>query len=400
MCLRDLSVPGEAAPDGLRPWIQRQAYTANSYCAEAYTGIICSECSENFYRGLTGYCFQCSSIYKIPLLNVVLLLVILILNCIFWIAMFVVACHRARSLYITVSHFQLVAMLSRLGVPWPDTIQGTILFSSLLNFNLDGVHWNCLGMRASFEVRWVMEMFIPVVIVLSIYFYFYFRVWEALSHIRAAESLEQQDSGGDSATSRPATRATTAKTGAGKSVAATETAAPVKEDAAKALDRAGVATSEEETHEEENVNEDSGSEGSEINQEEEKQLQQEKLAAKQESGRDFVKLLNPKEIRKLRDAGIWYTSMSLNVLFVMASATLLIPFNCTKVSDTLHYLDAFPGFSCDSATHGNLIFFSYVLGMCWLVVFPSVQIYILRKGWYNELVMDRLFVRQFGWLFD
>ena len=398
--LRDLSVPGEAAPDGLRAWIMRQSYTANSYCARGYTGVICSECAESFHRGLTGYCFECSILYQIPVVNLLLFLILLLVNCAFWIVMMIAACHRSRSLYITISHYQLIAMLSRLGVPWPDNIQGPIHFSSLFNLNLDGIHWNCMGLRSDFQVRWVMEMFIPVVIVLSIYFYFYFRVIEALGHIRAAEALEAD---GAPSTSRPATKATkpnTAKSGAGKTVAAIEPA--TKEDAGRVLDKASETTkSEGSVDEEQNDDKESGSEGSDAENEEDQEGQKKKLqSAQADLDRDNVKLLTPKDIRKLRDAGIWYTSMSLNVLFVMAASTLLIPFNCTKVSDTLHYLDWFPGYSCATPDHSNLIFFSYVLGMSWIVVFPSVQVYILRKGWYNELIMDRLFIRQFGWLFD
>jgi hypothetical protein len=394
--LRDLSVPGEAAPDGLRSWIMRQAYTANSYCARGYTGVICSECSQNFHRGLTSYCFECSQLYKIPIVNLLLFLITLVLNCSFWIVMMIAACHRARSLYITISHFQLIAMFARLGVPWPDNTQGPIHFSSIFNFNLDGIQSNCLGMRADFQTRWVWEMFIPVFIVLGVYFYFYYRVMEALANVRAEESHERDGastarSSASAALITSQTKPKNAKSGTGKSVAAIEF--NNKEDAGRALDKASEATGDDASVDEQDK--DSGSEVSD----KEDQHGQEK-AVKVEWDRDIVKLLTQKEIRKLRDAGIWYTSMSLNVLFVMATSTLLIPFNCTKVSDTLHYLDWSPGSSCSHENHSNMIFFSYVLGLCWIIVFPSVQFYILRKAWHNELIMDRLFIRQFGWLFD
>ena len=390
--LRDLSVPGEAAPEGLRSWIIRQAYTSNSKCAEGYMGVICSQCADNWYRGLTGYCFQCSVIYSIPFLGVLILLVIFILQCCFWVLLFTLACHRARSMYITITHFQLIAMLARLGVPWPDYVQGPISFSSVFNLAMDFVPWNCIGVRSTFEVRQIMEMFVPVAIVLGIYFSYYLRVRIALADILAAEKA-QRDGTAEVSTVRPVT------SGSARENAAD--APNVKDSAANALDRASVATQEDVSILSAKDDGDSGSEKSNADEEDqEKQRQAELEAAKTSAGRDFVKLMTPKEIRRMRDAGIWYTSMALNVLFVMALSTLLLPFNCTKVSNTMHYLDWFPEFSCDSQIHSNFIFFSYILGGCWMMVFPSLMIYILRKGWLNELIMDRLFIRQFGFLFE
>jgi len=397
--LRDLSVPGEEAPEGLRSWIMRQDYTANSYCSEGYTGVICSDCSENFYRGLTGYCFKCSSVYKIPVLGFVLFIVIAFLNLAFWIVMFVTACHRSRSMYITISHFQLVAMLAKMGVPWPDYIQGPVFFSSLFNLAMDGAPWGCVGVRSTFDVRWIMEMFAPVFIVLGIYVSYYYQVNEALSNIRATEAQER-DGGGESAATRPPAKVSTVRPGTGKLGTVAEAPNININSASNALEGASV-TTKDESIVSEGENDGSSSEGSAVDDDEKERLRLEALlASKKNTSRDEIRLLTPKEIRKLRDAGIWYTSMSLNVLFVMAISTLLLPFSCSQVSDTLHYLECFPDFSCGTSTHDNYIFLSYVFALAWGIVFPSIMVYILRKAWYNELVMDRLFKRQFGWLFD
>ena len=322
--LRDLSIPGEAAPEGLRSWIMRQAYAANSYCAQGYTGVICSKCSAGYYRDLRGYCFHCPIFYSIPVVNVLFFLIILVLNVAFWVCMFIASCHEARSLYILISHIQLMAMLGRLGVPWPDYVQGVIMFSSITNLNLDGIHWQCLELQSSFDVRHVMEQFIPIGIVFGFYFYYYFRVNDALSHIRKAEEAAVQASGIESSASRPLAKVTPAKpttAKSGKSVAVVE-APNAADSAANALDRASVTTQDDDSVVAANeIDTDSGEEedGSEKD-EEEKQLNESLRDKLETESRDVVRLLSPKEIRKLRDAGIWHTTQSLNLLFVMASS--------------------------------------------------------------------------------
>ena len=395
--LRDLSKPGEVAPEGLRSWIMTQPYAANSYCSKGYAGVICSLCAEGFYRGLTGYCFECPVFYRFSIVNVFFFLLIFLLNIGFWIVMFIAACHRSRSLYLTITHFQLVAMLGRLGVPWPDYVQGPILFSSLFNLALDGVHWNCLNIRPAFEVRWILEIFISACVVIGFYGYFHFRVSKALALLKAAEQ-EELNGGGDI----PKLLQSASKAFPVKSTSS-EDSKKVKAKAVEALEQ----DSEESSDDDDGNNLDQSNDGSQSDDSEgekkDPSIQKEEAllaAAKASMARDIIQLPTAKEIRKLRDQGIWYTSMSLNVLFVMATSTILIPFSCSKVSDTLHYLDWYPEFSCGTPVHSNFQFLSYVIGVCWVIVFPGVMIYILRQGWYNELITDRIFIRQFGWFLE
>lgn len=79
---------------------------------------------------------------------------------------------------------------------------------------------------------------------------------------------------------------------------------------------------------------------------------------------------------------------------------MFIPWSCTKVSPDLNYLDRWPAFSCDYGSFQAMFIASLVFGGAWLVVFPGAMAYILRQGWQNELVLDRIFARQFGFFFE
>ncbi len=153
----------------LRPYVQRQNYSANFYCAEGYDGVICSTCARNWRRTLEGHCEQCWSIYSIPLLGAGMFLATIGFSLFFWFGMFLVIAFPARSLYIVATHVQLLALLGKFAVPWPDITQNMLNGFDMLNLCLDAIHWNCAGFDLEpYWQRWAGELiFSPLIILFS-----------------------------------------------------------------------------------------------------------------------------------------------------------------------------------------------------------------------------------------
>jgi hypothetical protein len=162
----------------LRPYSQRQNYSANFYCAEGYAGVICSTCAPNWRRALEGNCEQCGDIYSIPWVSAGAFLCTVGIAIIFWSAMFFTIAFPARSLYIVATHVQLLGVLGKLAVPWPRYTQNMLNGFDMLNICLDSIHWNCVGFDLEpYWQRWAGELVISPVILILIHLY---HVWAGM----------------------------------------------------------------------------------------------------------------------------------------------------------------------------------------------------------------------------
>jgi hypothetical protein len=169
----------------LRPYSQRQNYSANFYCVEGYAGVICSTCAPNWRRALEGNCEQCGNIYTIPWVSAGAFLCTVGISIIFWSAMFFTIAFPARSLYIVATHVQLLGVLGKLAVPWPKYTQNMLNGFDMLNICLDAIHWNCVGFDLEpYWQRWAGELVITPVILILIHLY---HVWAGM-HIHSVHT--------------------------------------------------------------------------------------------------------------------------------------------------------------------------------------------------------------------
>jgi hypothetical protein len=393
--LRALEHPRE----GLRSWDSRLGYEANSYCAGGYTGIVCSDCVDGWYRDIVGHCTPCHLFYGVPLVGLLYFAFLAVLVVAFWMAMFVLSAHRARCFYIIITHMQLCGILSGARVPWPLSAQSALNALSLLNLNLDGIQWECTGVRwDEFHLRFFIQALIPAALVILFPGYNYFRTKQAYLDIAAGNAQWKNR--------KEQRHRRRAKMNEVASVASSSQFGGMASD-----DESVETVSEKSELSDHSVNSSDKSSGGDNDNQEvtAKQLRQ---AVEQNRGprkqkgkrvrvldRDEVRVLSKKQIHRLRDTGVWWTSLALNLLFLSAVSACFIPWSCTHVLPAdLHYLDARPGFSCDSGAYQGMFITSLVVGSAWLFAFPAVQMFILRQGWRNELILDRVFVREFGFL--
>mmetsp|Transcript_17005 Transcript_17005/g.41491 ORF Transcript_17005/g.41491 Transcript_17005/m.41491 type:complete len:1661 (-) Transcript_17005:73-5055(-) len=352
----------------LRPYLNKQNYTANFYCAAGYRGIICSACDVGWRRTLEGYCYPCGFLYGIPLVGTAWFLAVILVQIIFWAVMFYAISYHARSLYLVAAHCQLLAVLGRFSVPWPVITQNMLNGFDLMNLSIDGIHWNCMGIEMEpFWQRWFGELVLSPAILLGFHMYHRWAVGDAKDVMDRAERRQKEIE---------------------RQLNANKKKVLLVDDEP---DGVGGDSGLEGAAEREVIGEDDDSSaGSHVLD----------LDERPEKDRDHRTPLTEAELKKLADRDVWIMIMLANVLFIQAGTVALAPFSCTELASGFTFLNPHPQFLCNTPAHDRMWYAGFVYGAIVFGALPGALLYTLYKAWVNELVTDKLFRQRMGWLFD
>ena len=396
--------------DALRPWIERQRYSADYFCANGYADFMCSKCAVGYDRSLSSYCQPCSILFQVPFIGLCLFLAVVAFSILGWVCLFAAVSYRARSFHLFVSHLQLLAILGRLAVPWPRLTQGFLNFCSWFNVNIDSLDWNCMSIDIElYSSRWYLDAAIPLSALIVNILFTLWSLRQAYATLRSAKiqaaerarNTRKRRSRNESAANvfraslgriaddqeisqmQPDNRSfTTVESSSFKSVETVETHMSSDSDVSSESAASGV------------------SKGTINSRSLKKKGCKEHNGSQRRQERDTIMPVTSKDIRKIQDAGIQFMLITINLFYVMALITVFTPWPCSEVKVDFSYLDWSPAFVCNTPQHATMKLASFVFGVIWIVVFPAIMLYILWTAWQMELIRDRIFVRRFGWLIE
>ena len=397
-------VPIVSPPDALRPWINRQNYSADYYCAEGYSDFICSKCSPWYDRSLSSYCEQCPVFFQVPFIGLCYFLVVAGFNIIGWCCMFQAVAFRARSFHLIVTHLQLLAVFGRMAVPWPRLAQGFLNFCSWFNLNVDGMDWNCMFVDIeSYTSRWYLDAAIPLTVIACGILYSSWSLRQAHATLRSAKhqvAERLRHSKTSKGRERNASAANVFRASIGRVADDQDSVAPkIENHSVTSIESSSFNTVDTQAVDNSSNSDSSSESASSAVGRGATHSRSKKLKDKQRD-RDTIVPSTPKDIRKIQDDGIQFVLITLNILYVMSLITVFVPVSCSSVKADYSYLDWNPAFRCNTAEHSRLKLASFVLGVFWAIMFPSVVSYILWKAWQMELIRDKIFARRFGWLIE
>ena len=121
-------------------------------CSRGYTGRICSNCDAGFYNYPGGTCLEC------PSAILVIIFAAAVILC------FVLVAAASSSpvipIYISISNFQNLVLLSRLGIPHPPVLATIWGILAIFNVNFELIPFQCiLGSSFDWAAVWYLETF-------------------------------------------------------------------------------------------------------------------------------------------------------------------------------------------------------------------------------------------------
>jgi len=121
-------------------------------CSRGYVGRICSNCDLGYYNYPGGACVECPSA----------ILVIAVAATVIFCFVLVAAASASPviPIYISVSNFQNLVLLSRLGIPHPPAMAAIWGILAIFNVNFELIPFQCiLGSAFDWAAVWYLEMF-------------------------------------------------------------------------------------------------------------------------------------------------------------------------------------------------------------------------------------------------
>ena len=374
--------PGEENGTYARPWISKAPYENNSYCSEGYTGTMCSSCAPGYRKQLEGYCSKCIFFFDWHW-TFGLAWFFSVVGAFFflWGLQFFFCAYPARSMYILITHLQLLAVIGRYAVPWPAVAQQMLNGFSFLNLNIDALHWNCIGWDLEpYWMRWAFEFILAPGALFFCWLYHNIVVRDE-TEVAAAAAIRGK---------LMLQRAEEEKARLKKEMIASE-ADNDDVDEAKPNLNVDVEEIREEESETDSV--------AEYNNNFVGGHRKPGAKVLAHGDRDHREPLTDFELRRLSDRSIWFLVMIAHVLYVQAATVALIPFACSDIAEGVSVLDWWPNFECGSPLHGSMRYAGFAYAGVLFLVLPSIFAYTMYKTWQNELFCDELFRQKFGWLF-
>lgn len=121
-------------------------------CSRGYTGRICSNCRENYYKYGGGTCIECPSPVVVLLIAAVVVIIFVLIA--------EASASPVLTIFISTSNLQNLALLSRFGIPHPPILAEIWNILAVFNTNFELIPFQCImGSAFEWEATWSFEVF-------------------------------------------------------------------------------------------------------------------------------------------------------------------------------------------------------------------------------------------------